>query len=215
MNILYGLLFAFGCVGTALGDLTCTLGDVNIAAPWQDMEQACIQKMHEQVKKEIEASMTYLKMGAYFSKDSLNRPGFAKFFFDSASEEREHAIKILEYLLMRGQLESIKDVLYQLTPKAVEWKTGKDALNRALELEVTVTASIRDMIAVCEKPHQKKGAKIDYHLVDYLTHDFLDEQYKGQRDLAGKISTLGKMSVANGDSLAEFLFDKKLLNGEI
>jgi len=51
-------------------------------------------------------------------------------------------------------------------------------------------------------------------LVDYLTSDFLDEQYKGQRDLAGKISTLGKMMQAHGP-LGEFLFDKKLLNGEV
>lgn len=27
-------------------------------------------------------------------------------FFESASEEREHAMKIMEYLLMRGQLTS-------------------------------------------------------------------------------------------------------------
>jgi len=54
----------------------------------------------------------------------------------------------------------------------------------------------------------------DYlQLVDYLITDFLDEQYKGQRDLAGKISILGKMMQAHGP-LGEFLFDKKLLNGE-
>lgn len=51
-------------------------------------------------------------------------------------------------------------------------------------------------------------------LVDYLTGEFLEEQYKGQRDLAGKISTLGKMMQTHG-ALGEFLFDKKLLNGEI
>lgn len=51
-------------------------------------------------------------------------------------------------------------------------------------------------------------------MVDYLTSDFLDEQYKGQRELAGKISTLGKMMQTHGH-LGEFLFDKKLLNGEI
>lgn len=51
-------------------------------------------------------------------------------------------------------------------------------------------------------------------LVDYLTADFLDEQYKGQRDLAGKISTLGKMMASHGP-LGEFLFDKKLLKNEI
>jgi ferritin heavy chain len=51
-------------------------------------------------------------------------------------------------------------------------------------------------------------------LVDYLSGDFLEEQYKGQSDLAGKISTLGKMLDYYG-TLGEFLFDKKLLNGEL
>lgn len=34
----------------------------------------------------------------------MNRPGFAKFFLDSASEERQHSLKLIEYLLMRGEL---------------------------------------------------------------------------------------------------------------
>jgi len=47
--------------------------------------------------------------------------------------------------------------------------------------------------------------------VDYLTGEFLEEQYKGQRDLAGKIATLGKMVENSGAELAYFLFDKQLL----
>jgi ferritin heavy chain len=48
----------------------------------------------------------FLFQGAHFSGDTINRPGFAKFFFEAASEEREHAIKIISYLLMRGELTS-------------------------------------------------------------------------------------------------------------
>jgi ferritin heavy chain len=51
-------------------------------------------------------------------------------------------------------------------------------------------------------------------LVVYLRGDFLEEQYKGQSDLAHKISALGKMQ-DNYGTLGEFLFDKKLLNGEL
>jgi ferritin heavy chain len=47
--------------------------------------------------------------------------------------------------------------------------------------------------------------------VDVLTSDFLDEQYKGQRKLAGQISTLGKMVQSSGTVLGEFMFDKELL----
>lgn len=53
-----------------------------------------------------------------------------------------------------------------------------------------------------------------FQLVDYLTTEFLEEQYKGQRDLAGKISTLGKLMKTQGH-LGEFLFDKKSLKLEL
>jgi ferritin heavy chain len=43
-----------------------------------------------------------------------------------------------------------------------------------------------------------------------LTGEFLEEQYKGQRELAEKIKTLERMVALHGD-LSEFLFDKTLL----
>lgn len=54
----------------------------------------------------------------------------------------------------------------------------------------------------------------NYQLVDYLTGEFLEEQYKGQRDLAGKISNLDKMMDKHA-ALGEYLFDKKLLSGDV
>lgn len=99
-------------------------------------------------------------------------------------------------------------IFSQLEPAVVEWKTGIDALRDALQLETSVTKKIRDVIQKCEEGNNDFN---DYHLVDYLSGDFLDEQYKGQRDLAGKISTLDKMIDKHG-GLAEFLFDKKLLS---
>lgn len=68
------------------------------------MTRGCTKEMRRQIQAEIDASMQYLAMGAYFSKDTVNRPGFSSFFFKAAGEEREHAGKLIEYLLMRGQL---------------------------------------------------------------------------------------------------------------
>lgn len=51
-------------------------------------------------------------------------------------------------------------------------------------------------------------------LVDYLTGEFLEEQYKGQRDIAGKTSTLKKM-MDKHSALGEFIYDKKLLGMDI
>lgn len=56
--------------------------------------------------------MQYLAMAAYFSNDTVNRPGFAEHFFKAAKEEREHGAKLIEYLSMRGELtHTVKDLI--------------------------------------------------------------------------------------------------------
>ncbi|KOC61100.1 Ferritin subunit [Habropoda laboriosa] len=183
---------------------------------WTDMVKPCIKKLEAQVKMEMRASINYLSMGAHFARDAINRPGFSKFFFDSANEEREHAIKIIDYLLMRGQLTNNITNLKEFPVTLIHGpiNSGLDALREALKLETMVTESIHSIAKECEKPSKSSYSFNDYHLVDYLTGEFLDEQYKAQRDLAGKVSTLGKMVATNG-RMGELLFDKKLLYGEI
>jgi ferritin heavy chain len=82
------------------------------APNFRDMKNGCITEMRRQIQMEIKASIDYLSMAAHFSKDTVNRPGFANFFFKSASEEREHGMKLIEYLLMRGELaEDLTDLI--------------------------------------------------------------------------------------------------------
>lgn len=76
------------------------------------------------------------------------------------------------------------------------------ALEKALAKEQQVTKSIRELIKICE------GDLNDYHLVDYLTGEFLEEQHEGQRDLAGKIAMLKKMLITN-PHLGAYIFDKQ------
>lgn len=186
---------------------------------WITMAHSCSHLMMKQVKEELRASLTYLAMGAHFSRDTVNRLGFAKYFFDSASEEREHAIKFIGYLTMRGNLTDNRHIL-ELIPVVeimkdlkIEWNSGAEAIKDALTLETKVTNLIKRIIIECEagKNFDFQTETInDYHLSDWLTGEFLEEQYKGQRDLAGKLSTLRKMEGTHG-KLGEFLFDKKLL----
>ncbi|XP_077290966.1 ferritin 1 heavy chain [Arctopsyche grandis] len=205
------LLVLLAVAALADAKLQCQSKPADIPTDWITMQKTCTNAMREQIQMEIKASMEYLSMGAYFSRDTVNRPGFAKMFFEASSEERQHGMKLIEYLLMRGELTSeISSLIRVPIPKRLEWENGVTALKAALNLEAEVTKSIRNLIKICEDSEEFN----DYHLVDYLAGDFLDEQYKGQRDLAGKSSTLDKM-MANNALLGEFLFDKKLLKGEL
>ncbi|XP_045468986.1 ferritin subunit [Harmonia axyridis] len=188
----------------------CTTTPSKVPQSWIDMANSCVLAVRAQIQEEINASMKYLAMGAHFSRDTINRPGFANLFFKAAGEEREHAIKLIDYLLMRGELVSnvSKLIRTSINVPVIHWKNGAAALEDALETEAFVTKKIRSVISACETP---SGSKFnDYHLVDYLTGDFLDEQYKGQKELADKLSQLQKLMGQHGH-LGEFLFDKKLL----
>jgi len=212
--IITAVLFsaALAVNGEVHNKLTCQLSPADVPKDWITMTDPCVKKMSEQVMAELNAAMVYLAMGAHFNRDNINRPGFSKLFFHSASEEREHAMKLIEYLLMRGELtEDVRALIQNPVPNKSSWADAVTALREALELEASVTRSIRDIIKVCEEPPEEKGVVFnDYHLADYLTGEFLEEQYSGQRVLAGHISTLGKLMDTHGP-IGEFLFDKRLL----
>lgn len=205
------------------------------------MVKPCIHSTLDQIGCEVRASLEYFKFGVHFSRDDINRPGFAKFFFDSASEEREHAIKLIEYLTMRGSARPFKEKpnipnfldnaadcpIFSITDDCLT--NGHKALECALSMETNVTNHIYTVIRKCESSdcsnikdcrnkattsdpsvYDDKNVYNDYHFADYLTGEFLEEQYKGQREIAGRMKTLEKLTNTHGN-IGEFLFDKQLL----
>uniref|UniRef100_A0A2M3ZZV5 Ferritin n=1 Tax=Anopheles triannulatus TaxID=58253 RepID=A0A2M3ZZV5_9DIPT len=177
---------------------------------WNYMHTNCSSKLHDQINMEFGASLFYLQYAAYFAQYKVNLPGFEKFFFNAASEEREHGIKLIDYALMRGlapinnkfNLASSFDKANIVLEAGEGGSMALTALEKALAKEQEVTKSIRELIKICE------GDLNDYHLVDYLTGEFLDEQHEGQRDLAGKIAMLKKMLITN-PHLGAYIFDKQ------
>lgn len=176
---------------------------------WNYMDSSCSSTLHDQIQMEFNASIVYLKYAAYFAQEKVNLPGFEKFFFHAADEEREHGVKLIEYALMRGQTPVKPTFNLDYSSTVDSRTTGLSALEDALKKEEEVTRSIRKLIKECEAGENYN----DYHLVDYLTGVYLEEQHKGQRELAEKIATLRKMTKHNsadkpGWQLAQFLFDK-------
>lgn len=156
-----------------------------------DMKKGCVEATEDQIKKEITASLKYLSYAAHFSQDNVNRPGFAKFYFDAASEEREHAHKLIEYLQMRGRYFDLQDTIIsninigQLVkesekatalgldhswmkspePRENGLSAGLQSLRVALKMEYEVTKSIRNLIATCEAEKVDNGETFnDYHV---------------------------------------------------
>jgi len=179
----------------------------------------CERAIQDHVQHEFNAAFTYLAMGAHFAQESVNRPGIAKFLLGAASEERSHAILMLDYLNKRGIPLKTKNSRYEyVTDQTIKDKLNKlvaidylEALTQALNMELEVTQLIYHVINACEA---------DYHGADVFTNPILDEQHEGVRHLQGAIKTF--KNLAEGSELhpelksyAEYTFDMKLLKGEI
>ncbi len=72
---------------------------------------------------------------AYFDRDDVALPGFAKIFRDDTIEEREHAMEFVKYQNMRGGRVVLQDII---KPIKDEWGSALEAVQAALDLEKRV-----------------------------------------------------------------------------
>jgi bacterioferritin B len=117
---------------------------------------------NEQIGHEFGASMQYVSIAAHFSQRQLKL--LSKIFFDQADEEKQHAMKFVQYLLdTKGGL-----AIPAIPAPAATFATAEDAVGAALKWEQEVTRQITALMDLAVKQN------------DYLAQSFLqwfiDEQ---------------------------------------
>jgi ferritin len=105
--------------------------------------------INEQINKELYSSYLYLSMAAFF--ENKNLPGFARWIYVQADEERGHGMKLFEQLLARGGKVELKAIAGPVT----DWKTNLEVFKQVQEHEAAVTASINALyeLALKEKDY--------------------------------------------------------------
>jgi len=227
-----GLLL--GCVPSSFTQNHCSSKQFPEKPFWpDDLELACHEKIQSQVQMELQASLTYLMMSAHFSHYESHRPGIAKYFLENSLEERTHAKKLIQYLQMRGGNVAAASVS-SLVPERFNLSTVEGSLEMAIQMEKSVTTSIKKIIGVCgaepqmqhgmsahtesetvaksfkmESKAAPKQSQNDYHAVDFFTGEFLTEQYEGLKKAVQHLTNLRRMR--NFGNFAEIIFDKTLL----
>ena len=103
--------------------------------------------LNKQIQEEFYSSYLYLSMSAY--ADNKNLKGFAHWLRLQAGEEREHGLKIMDYLLSIGE----PAVLEAIDKPPVEFGTPKAMFEAVLKHEQKVTGLIHKLYdqAVSEK----------------------------------------------------------------
>jgi ferritin len=129
--------------------------------------------LNQQIKKEAYSSSIYLSMASW-----CNRNGFdysADYFFKQAEEERQHQLKFYKYVLDMGGVA----ISPEITNIKNEYNSFREVFEEALEQEVAITQSIKNLAARCYKEQ-------DFVTVEFLNWFFREqreEEYKARRAL--------------------------------
>ena len=132
--------------------------------------------MNDQINKELFSSYLYLSMAAYF--EDKNLPGFAHWMRIQEAEEREHAMKLYDFLLERGGKVTLKAID---APKT-EWTSTLEVAQEVAAHEAKVTASIH---ALYETALKEK----DYP-AQVMLQWFITEQVEEEKNAAEIVANL-------------------------
>lgn len=145
---------------------------------------------------EFGASYVYQSIAAYLSHDSVALPGLSAHFRKEAEEERSHALKFVDYLVKRGGVVKFSDIK---APTNV-WKSAREILEAALELEKAVNASLLKLHVLADESN-------DPHLADFIEEQFLDDQVESLKEISDLITQLDR---CGNEGLGLYLFDQKM-----
>ena len=132
--------------------------------------------MNDQINKELYSSYLYISMAAYF--EDKNLPGFAHWMRVQEAEEREHAMKIYDFLLERGGKVSLKAID---APKT-EWDSTLEVAKEVAAHEAKVTASIYSLYETALKEK-------DYP-AQVMLQWFITEQVEEEKNAAEIVANL-------------------------
>jgi ferritin len=152
--------------------------------------------LNAQLTKEAHASQIYLSYGAW--ADGQGYEGISNFLFRHAQEERNHMMKILEYILMRGGKAKIEAIpAPDRDPDSVN-----NCFEKVFEQEVDNTKAIYKLV------------KLSLDQEDWATWNFMQwfvREQTEEENLA--LNLLSKIKIAGGAKATDsalFSLDKEL-----
>ncbi|MFP4568132.1 MAG: ferritin [Candidatus Woesearchaeota archaeon] len=147
----------------------------------------------EQINQELNAGYLYLSMAAFLEDRSL--PGFASWMKIQAEEEKEHAMKLFDFVHERGGRVSLKG----LNAPKYEWADVEEVFVDAYAHEQKVTDLIYLLVDAANSERDYATAR----MLDWFVHEQVEEE-----DSASSI--LDKIRMAKGSNGALLYIDKEL-----
>jgi ferritin len=148
--------------------------------------------INRQIDREAFSSQLYLAMASW--AEAAGYEGISQWFYVQADEERFHMLKFIHYVNERGGNAVVPAI--KLPP--AKFKDVSDAFQQTLKHEEFITASINEIVALCNTEK------------DFTTQNFVQwfvaeqiQEEKSARAIIDKINLLGKQNL--------YLLDKDIM----
>jgi ferritin len=125
--------------------------------------------LNEQIAREFGAAHQYVAVGNYYAAEAF--PRLASFFYKQADEEREHAMKMVNYMLDR---DGTPDIGAIAAPRQA-FDDHVEPIKAALDQERKVTVRIGELFEIARETR-------DYESEQFL-HWFLEEQVEEEASM--------------------------------
>ena len=149
-----------------------------------------VDALNAQISKEFAAAHQYTAVAAYYADETW--PQLAAFFYKQADEEREHALKMINYLL---DTDSPVNMTGVDQPKT-KFNDHIEPIKLALEQEKSVTVSISELVGIARETN------------DYRSEQFLDWFLEEQTEEESSMSDL--LAVAERTATVPMLLEEYL-----
>lgn len=157
------------------------------------MHEKLKQAINEQIKNEFYSAYLYLAMAAYCA--SINLPGFAQWMKVQVTEEKDHAMKLYNFLIDQGQ----RVQLGAIAQPPLEFSSAIDVFQKTLEHEKKVTKMISDLYNLAQEVKDKVATE--------FLQWFVNEQAEEEESAAGVLAMFEKEK-SNSEQL--IIIDKEL-----
>ncbi len=143
-----------------------------------------------QIAREFAAAHQYVAIGNYYSVETY--PQLSAFFYAQAAEEREHAMKMVNYLIDRGVQPDIGGV----EPPRGTFGDQVEPIRHALEQERQVTIKISELFEIARETR-------DYASEQFMQW-FVEEQVEEEAAM-GDLLAVAERTVSVPMLLEEYL----------
>jgi ferritin len=149
--------------------------------------------LNEQIKVEAHSSAVYLAMSSWCNRHGFD--GSAGYFLKQSGEEREHMLKLFNYVNDLGG----RALSPEITNVAQEYDSFRSVFEVALEQEIFVTKQFNRMADSCLKAKDF----VTFQFIQWFLKEQVEEEYVARR-------ALELFEVIGEEGVGRFEIDKQI-----